>query len=208
MAEKKESLLSEIITKLPWTDFFWALFLPLNLMQIAFKNGKPLLGIELLSACCIIYFVYYLIRFKKVSLFPVFTLLITLEHFAVAFFKLPPQPAAWVNFLADAFSGIPFLITLFMAKPMILYFIDENSLKHIPEKIRQSPVYMQTWKIVTAIWGFAYIITAIMTAWMKNAHLHYTETFSMLTGWPMVAVLLIVSVIFPKYWLKKKFPGK
>lgn len=205
MADKKESLLNEIITKLPWTDFFWALFLPINLMQAGFHYGKPMLGIGLLAVCCISYFVYYLIRFKKVSLFPVFTLLVTLEHFAAAFVHGHPQLAAWMNFCADAFSGVPFLITLFLAKPMILYFIDEKSLEHIPEKVKQSPAYMQSWKIVTAIWGVSYLITASIVALLKNSHFAHVELVSMFTGWPMVMVLLIISVLFPKYWIKRNF---
>jgi hypothetical protein len=203
MENQKESLLHVIWTRLPWTDFFWALFLPMNLLSVGMYYKKPLVGIGLLSLCCIAYFVYYLIRFKKVSLFPVFTFVITMVHFFSSFLKAHPQTEKIIDICADAFPGLLFLVTLFMAKPMILYFIDESTLEKIPERIRKSPAYMKSWKIVTAMWGVAYVFTALLMAYLESIHFKGAGILSFLFGWPMVVALLIISVIFPISYMNK-----
>ncbi|MFH1452479.1 MAG: hypothetical protein ABIH00_00685 [Armatimonadota bacterium] len=192
--------LKAIIYYIPWTGFFWGVFLPVNLIYLFKYFNKPILGVYTALLCCALFFFIYYGITKKINVFPIVTFSMTSIAFISFFLRHHKYLYYAVLGSGDYMLGTIFLITILTPKPFILYFVDEDNLKKIPDIIRDSKYYLRAWKIVTAVWGLMYIKVSLVLTYLRFIHSKDFDYISFVTGWPMVLILLIFSVLFPHYY--------
>jgi len=192
-----------IRNSLPWRDFFIGLFIPLNLMYVFFHLRKPLLAVAVSVIWCIVFATIDYIMVKKVSVFPIMTGGMILVNFATSFLGAHPTLSLIIEALDNSLIGFVFLGSLLFTRPFILQFIDEEAIKRMPEKIRKTSYFMRTWRIVTAVWGIAYIASALFLTYLKAIHFPAVKSVDYFLGWPIVLLLLFFSVTFPRWYWKK-----
>jgi len=210
-AEKKEtqkySILGSIQRHIPWKDIFFGLFIPLNLLYGLMYLKMPLAALLVSLGSALLYCVVYLLIARKFSSLSLMTLAMILLGFFTSFLKGHPL----LYFLAEVFDkcivGFIFLASLLTAKPFVLYFIDEQTIARIPEKIRMSSYHLKAWRIITAVWGIAFVLAGALGTLLEAAHMRGAEVVGYCSGWPLVVVLFMFSVNFPHYYWQATYPA-
>ena len=196
-----KSLISLVAKSAPWRDFFTGLFIPLTLLQFFIGLKEPMLGIALASGWCVLMLIIDWVKTKKLSIFSLITLIMIILNTAPAFLKTHLNLQLYVKTGDNLiFAGI-FLISILMGKPFILNFVPKEAQEKIPEKVRATSYYMKSWNIVSAVWGFTYLLSSIILVYLesiKSPHIHFVD---FLFTWPIIMFLLVFSVLFPKMYM-------
>jgi hypothetical protein len=169
-----------------------------------------MLGVELALALCIVFFVVDTLRMKQLCVFPLITLfMITTQCGAGILSAKHPEWAStliYVPMLDNGVIALAFLLSAITRKPLIMVMLDPESLKSIPEKIRNSSYYLNAWRLVTLLWGVLYVIQPVVLLILHFHHLPGSSVLEYLFGWPFVAIFLVVSVMLPRWYWRKKMP--
>lgn len=206
----KPSPLNIIFTslpKVPWKDFLCGLFAPLILMQICGHFHAAVIGSILAIAWGLVFFVVDLIIRRQPNMFALITILMISTQFTAGMFAAHHSDWAstmqFVPILDNVILASLFFVSLLTKKPLILLFLGKETLESVPEKIRKSSYHLTGWRMVTLIWGILYAIQPIFHAYLIFHRSPIAEFIDNLFGWPVVVVLLILSVSLPRwYWIK------
>lgn len=194
-------LIKEVAKNAPWKDFFVGLFIPLNLLQVFVALKEPLVGVALASVWCILMLIIDWVKVKRLSIFSLITLIMILLNTAPAFLRLHFDLHLYVKAGDNLiFAGV-FLISILLGKPFILNFVPKEALEKIPEKIRATSYYMKSWNIVSAVWGFTYLLSCVIVLYLESIKSSHAHLADFIFTWPIVMFLLVFSVLFPKMYL-------
>ncbi|MEQ8169436.1 MAG: hypothetical protein ABRQ38_11110 [Candidatus Eremiobacterota bacterium] len=200
---KNKTFWTSLKENMPWKELFFGLIIPLNGLYIFLHFNKGLAGMVFVLIWYIILFTINIAVMKKVNIFAVITLFMILLNFFTSFFHSHPSLQIFVKAFDQAIFGFIFLGSILLAKPLVLRFVNKETLEKIPEKVKKSPYFLKTWNIVTAMWGIFYIITSLTIVYLGCFHKELEHTVDFYTGWPATLVLLVISIKFPEYYLRK-----
>lgn len=188
--------------RVPLMDILFGMFIPLNLFHLLMFLRKPLYAIFIPLFICLIYAFTNYVKTKKISVLAILTTLIILLNFGSSFLHGHKVSYLFIELLDNLIVGILFLVSLATPRPFALLFIEKETLSKIPEKIQKSPYYMNAWKIITAVWGITYVISALILLCLKLIKYKSIEIIDYIFGWPLLLLLIIFSVSFPYYYWK------
>jgi len=200
---KNRGFWTSLKENMPWRELLAGLIIPLNGLYIFLHFNRVLEGMVFVIIWYIILFTINIAVMKKVNIFAVITLIMILLNFFSSFFKSHPSLHIMVKALDQAVFGFIFLGSILLSKPLVLSFVNRETLERIPEKVKKSPYFLKTWNLVTAMWGIFYIITSLTIVYLGCFHKELEETVDFYTGWPATLVLLVISIKFPEYYLGK-----
>jgi hypothetical protein len=190
--------------KVPWKDIFWGMFVPLNIIHFLVVWGRPFEALCAGVLACILYNMVEYLRRKTCSLFALMVAAIILLNFGTSPLQKHEVLYLFVVGFDNSVVGIIFLLSLLTSKPVILLFLEEDVLNKIPDAVKATPYYMKAWRILTAIWGLTYVLSAIIVVLLKLVHARASSIVDYCFGWPMVVILFIFSVNFPHYYWEKR----
>lgn len=194
-------LIKEVAKNAPWKDFFTGLFIPLTLLQFFIGMKEPMLGVALASGWCLLMVIIDWVKTRKPAMFALITLVMIFLNTAPAFIKVHLNLELYVKTGDNLIFAVIFLVSIFMGKPFILNFVPKEALEKIPEKVRATSYYMKTWNIVSAVWGFSYLLSCIILLYLESIKSPHTHFVDFLFTWPIIMFLLVFSVLFPKLYM-------
>lgn len=195
------------LPNVPWNGFVFGLFVPLTLMHIGGLLGMPALGAVFAVSFCILFFCCEFVRTRQPNAFALITLFMIATQFAAKALaaRMPEHATALssVGIVDEASLAAIFFLSMWTKRPLVLLFLDRNVTEAIPPKIRRSSYYLTGWRLVTAIWGLLYAAQAMILAYLLSNEVPHAKAIEFIFGWPLVLVLLVVSVMLPRwYWTK------
>jgi hypothetical protein len=201
----KTSFCKSIKENLPWKDLLLGLFIPLNVLYAFLHFNKGLEGMIFVFVWYIVLFIVNLTVTKKANIFAIITFIMILLNFLTSFFKDHPSLHIIVKAADQAVFGFIFFGSLLLSKPIILQFVNKETMKKIPEKIQKTHYFLRAWNIITAMWGAFYILSAVIIIYIGTFDKELEKTVDFCTGWPATLLLLIFSIWFPKYYWRKNW---
>jgi hypothetical protein len=196
--------LQALAHRIPWFDIFMGLFIPLNTMHFLMYLKKPLAGVAVAFFWSLLYALLSFVIKKKPSMLGIMTAFMILINFAANFLVNHPVLFFVVEMLDNSLMGIAFLISLFAATPLVLIFIEKETLDRMPADIKKTPYYIRAWKIITGAWGISFVGMAMLLTVLKLHHSPLVGIVDVISGWPLVVALFGFSVTFPKYYWENK----
>jgi hypothetical protein len=193
-----------IVKRVPWLDILMGLFIPLNVMHYFIYLKKPLFGVSFAFFWCVIYAVIMGIIKKKPSMLGLMTAFMILINFGTSFIMNHPVLFFITEMLDNSIMGIIFLLSLFTRTPLVLLFVEKESLDRVPDNVKETPYYIKAWKIISAAWGVTFVGFAAILTLMKLHHSPFVGIVDIISGWPAVVLLFAFSVTFPKYYWESK----
>ena len=177
-------------------------------MQFLGVFHAPVTGVVVGLAWCVLFFLVDLTITRCPCIFPLMTSFMVSTQFAAgmhaAYHPKSALAMSPVTGIDNGLIALVFLGSLFTRRPLILFFLEEETLERIPEKIRKTIYFMKTWNQITVVWGMAYVIQSMLLTVLRVNHSPAEAVVDFLFGWPIVVILLIFSVMFPRwYWAKK-----
>ncbi|MEQ8225221.1 MAG: VC0807 family protein, partial [Candidatus Eremiobacterota bacterium] len=177
--------------------------IPLNGLYIFLHFNKGLAGMVFVLIWYALLFTFNIAVTKKVNVFAVITFIMILLNFFTGFLKNHPSLHIIVKAMDQGVMGLIFLGSILLSKPLVLRFVNKETLERIPEKVKKSPYFLKSWNIITAMWGIFYVITGLTIVYLGCFHKELEGTVDFYTGWPATLVLLVISIKFPEYYLRK-----
>jgi hypothetical protein len=102
-----------------------------------------------------------------------------------------------------AFYGALFLLSLFARRSIVQVFAETYSVK-VPAKVAASGYDRSAWRIVTAVWGAAYMVAAAALTACRMVSMKAAAAIDIVTNWPLTCALILFTVVFPRrYWTGK-----
>jgi hypothetical protein len=202
----KKTFWTPLKENMPWKDLFLGLLIPLNGLYIFLHFNKALAGMAFVIIWYIVLFSIDMVVTKRVSNLAIITFIMILLNFFTAFLTNHPSLHIIVKALDQGLLGFIFLGSILLSKPFVLQFVNKESIDKIPEKVKKSPYFLKTWNIVTAMWGIFYVMAGLIIVYLGCFHKELEHTVDFYTGWPATLILLVISIKFPEYYLRKKGP--
>jgi hypothetical protein len=190
------------IERFPWKDFFLGFFVPLNLLYVLMYFRQPLPAVTISFLWCLLYSLVEYFRSKRIIILAIMTAGMILINFATSFLAHHKFLYLIVEMLDNSIVGFIFLFSLFTARPFVLNFVDDATMKAIPDKIKNDQMFMNAWKVISAAWGIAYVASATVLTISKASHSHFTFVLDYLAGWPLAFILFVFSFSYPTFYWK------
>jgi hypothetical protein len=209
--EAKPNLMRRMVESLPgspWNDFLFGLVAPLTLLWTFAIQAKPAIGAAAALAWCGAVILLHLLRTRRFCLMAAICFAMVAARLAAATYVAHHPTADWLDWMAPAAANgllaLVFLVSTAGDRPLVVRFLDDETLEKIPEAIRRSPSYMTTWRHITLVWGAAYLLQALLVAAAHRMQWSWATAIDFALGWPAVLGLLALSVAYPRwYWARR-----
>lgn len=197
------------LPRIPWKGYLLGLFVPLNIVLIFKLLNNAMTGTYLAVGWCILFFLVDYVVARQVCVFPLITLFMIATQTAASMYAGYHHGSALVASLVpgidDLVVALFFLGSLMTQAPLILLFLDKESVDRLAAKYGKSPLFMLAWREITAVWGVWYIIQSVIVTCLRVTSSPAERAVDFLLGWPIVFLLLLFSVAFPAwYWTKEE----
>ncbi len=114
--------------------------------------------------------------------------------------------------IGDVLSSAVFLGSLLLPRSLLQIIVEEAGIGRFPEGFAQTPLYRRTWRIVTVVWGGAYLFKAVLLLLAQFGLLAPSlislETFlaaRTVSGWVFSMAATAFSFWFPgRYWRRSR----
>jgi hypothetical protein len=183
------------------------LFVPLNILLILKLLNNPMTGTYLALGWCILFFLTDYVVTRQVCVFPLITLFMIATQTAASmyagYYHGSALAASLVPGIDDFVVALFFLASLMTRVPLILFFLDKESVDRLAAKYGKSPHFMLAWRQITAVWGVWYIVQSVIVTYLRVTSSPAEKAVDFLLGWPIVFLLLLFSVAYPAwYWTR------
>jgi intracellular septation protein A len=187
----------------PWKDMTVGFLVPKAILFIGISWHMIFAGAAVAMAWSLAVCAITFIRARKVNIFAVCAVVLILARVVVILVSKSPALYLFAQALECALYAAAFFISLVFPRSIIQMFAEESGVR-IPEKIRVSTYYRKAWQIITAVWAGTYLCVAVGLVLLKLGSLKSVAVIDMLASWPITAILVAFTVIFPRrYWTEK-----
>ena len=205
MEEKSLSLWESLLKSFPWKDMTLGFLIPKIIFLYGLSQKMPFLwGGIALTWCAVIFFMGH-VKTRKVNIFAILGVVMILIRIIVVITQRDPRMYLFLLAMDNIIIGAICIVSLFFRRSIMQLFAESMDTR-VPEKIKQSVYYSMAWRIVTAVWGLVYVLFSLALVLLKANNLKIVGTIDMLASWPLMFVLFIFSIQFPK-WYWKKYAG-
>jgi len=186
---------------MPWRDFIVGMLVPLLLLQFVSLPSVPLLGVYCLLFWLITLIVVTWVRTRKVIVFSVITLIVSITVIAGRFLS-PVHPIfTLIPSLDASIIGLIFVGSMLTPRPFVISLVGKETLERTEKKFGKSKFFYKAWFDVNIMWGMFYIIQGLIISYVMILNLQLGKIMDLLFSWPAVLVLLYISVDHPRrYW--------
>lgn len=197
---KPQSTSQIFMQNFPWKDVVLGFLVPKAIFLYGLNRKAPFFWGAIAIAWCIAVFLISQLRSHKVNIFALLGLTLILVRIVVVIAQRNPRLYLILIALDEFIFGFIFLASLFFRRSVIEFFADVIGIK-APEKIRRSKFYSQAWRIVSAVWGVAYLLFAIALVLLNVNDLKIVGKIDMFAWLPLLVILFIFTIVFPRwYW--------
>lgn len=198
---KNQSMLKSIFNK----DFIVSAIIPVIIFSLFDRNGMTMNGIILCGSWSIGVVVINFIKKHQINALAMMSATFSGIGLVGTIISKNPTfyfiaPIAQNMLIAAVFFG-----SLYFKKPLIQIIVEQSYLKNVPEVIKGNPKYKVNWEILTAAWGILNITEAVLKIILLNVvSISSYYAISTVCGNVLDSSLLIFSILFSKWYLKKK----
>jgi len=205
MEKKSSSLWESLLKSFPWKDMTLGFLIPKMIFLYGLSRKMPFFwGGIALTWCAVIFFMGH-VKTRKVNIFAILGVVMILIRIIVVIAQRDPRIYLFLLAMDNIIIGVICIVSLFFRRSIMQLFAESMDTR-VPEKIKQSVYYSMAWRIVTAVWGLVYVLFSLALVLLKANNLKIVGTIDMLASWPLMIVLFIFSIQFPK-WYWKKYVG-
>lgn len=190
----------------PWKDVTLGFLIPKMIFLYGLNRKAPFFWGGIAITWCIVVFLIGQRRTRKVNIFAILSVVLILVRILVVIAQRDPRLYLILVALDELIFGLIFLVSLFFRCSIIELFVDYLGIK-VPEEILRSKYYSRTWRIITAVWGCAYLLFALVLALLNVNDLKAVGRIDMFAWLPVLVVLFIFTIVFPR-WYWKKIAGR
>lgn len=196
------------LPRIPWKGYLLGLFVPVNIVLIFKLFNNVMTGTILALGWCILFFLADYVGARQVCVFPLITLFMIATQTAGSVYAGYHQGSALAASLVPGIDylvvALLFLGSLMTRAPLILLFLDKESVNRLAAKYGKSPHFMLAWRQITAVWGVWYIVQSVIVTYLRVTSSPAERAVDFLLGWPIIFLLLLFSVAYPAwYWTRR-----
>ena len=182
-SEKKKRKANMLVLLAPWIVIWTAIAINAKLGGI--------MGISLAAALPLLWLVFQPVVFEQISV-PVVT--------GLSLAVLLGTDAHIIMPVSYAVFGIMWLVSVFMSTPLTAYYSAAN---YGDEKAMENPLFVHTNRILTAIWGVLFLITAVWTYFLMRTDISvYTGLINSVCPVLMGVFTAWFQKWYPAHWAK------
>lgn len=187
---------------IPWKAMTFGLLIPKGILFLGISLNMLFPGAVLATLWCLAVSTATYLKERKLNIFALFALAMIFLRVVVIMASRSPALYLIAQALDSALYGLIFLISLLFPRPLI-QLLAEASGVIIPEAIRKSPYYEKAWRIITGVWGLAFIFLALILAILKMSSLKSVVMVDMLASWLPTIAMIVFTILFPKWYWKR-----
>ncbi|MDD5596235.1 MAG: hypothetical protein PHY94_08365 [Candidatus Omnitrophica bacterium] len=202
MGQKDPTLWESLLNSFPWSDMIMGFLIPKMIFLYGLNRKMPFLWGGIALVWCVVVFFMKHVKSHKVNIFAILGVVMILIRIIVVIAQRDPRMYLFLLALDNIIIGVICIVSLFF-RSSIMQFFAESLNTRVPEKIKQSVYYPRAWRIVTAVWGLVYVLFSLALVLLQANNLKLVGTIDMLASWPLMIVLFIFSIQFPKWYWKK-----
>jgi intracellular septation protein A len=191
------------LSLMPWWNFIPSMFIPLTIMDIARIFQAGLLGAGIAMVWLIIFAVLSYVLKREVNVFAIITFLVTATHVMAAFLSRTSPFFDLVPSLDNFIIGLIFVGSMLRPRPFVMSLVGKDTIQRTEAKFGQSKYFFKAWFDINIIWGLFYIFQGIVVSYTLALQMETGEIFDFIFSWPIVLVLLYLSIDYPhRYWTR------
>ena len=188
----------------PWKDVIVGFLIPKVIFLYGLNRKLPFFWGGIAIAWCIAVFFIGRARTHKTNIFAVLALALILVRIFVVIAQRDPRMYLVLVALDEFIFGVIFLFSLFFRRSIIEVFADASGVK-APEEIKRSKYYSEAWRIVTAVWGVAYLLFGMVLVLLNVNDLKIVGKIDMFAWLPLLVILFIFTIVFPRWYWKNNY---
>jgi len=202
--KKHYSTWESIKKDFPWRSFILGLLIPKMIFYICWHYQMIKIGAIVSLLWCVTYFVIDYLKIRKIEWFALLGMAMILIRITSILARHSPALYLIVEAIDNALIGIIFLGSLLFPRPLIQVFVDKADVK-IPDVLRKSPYYRKAWMIVTAAWGLANVVLAVILLCLRMKNPEAAKAFDAFSGWPTTILLMVFTFKFPRWYFARNW---
>lgn len=200
-SSKNQSMFKSIFNK----DFIVSAIIPVIIFSFFDKKGMTISGIILSGVWSIGVVAINFIKEHQINALAIMAA--TFSGIGLVGTIISKNPTFY--FIAPIAQNIliaaVFLGSLCFKRPLIQIIVEQSYLKNDSKAIKNNPKYKANWKILTTAWGILNITEAVLKIILLNVvSMSSYYAISTVCGNVLDSALLIFSILFSKWYLKKK----
>lgn len=203
--QKKQTWISLFVGNFPLGKFIRSGVIPLLIFYIFHRHGRPLVGAVLAGSWGLAVVGAVYLRSRKIDIIAVLAAIMAVIQIIITIITNSPFFYLASAAIERAAYGLVFLSSIAISRPLLqLLAEDTMGPDRFDNDFRQTRQYKKAWIILTAVWGGAFLLMALV---LVPAQLYLSMeaflTLRLLSGWPIITTLIAFSFWFPGwYWLR------
>jgi len=201
-SKKVPSTFQVFMQSFPWKDIILGFLIPKIIFLYGMSTKMPFVWGAIAILWCVAVFFISQVRTHKANIFAVLALVLILVRIVVVMSGRSPRMYLVLIALDEILFGAIFMISLLFKRSIMEILATEIGVR-APDEIIRSKYYSKVWRIVTAVWGIAYLLFALLLMSLNVKDLDIVGKIDMFGWLPLLVVLFIFTIIFPqRYWKK------
>ncbi len=192
----------ELVTKnIPLADLTMAFVIPKVIFNLMASRDMVVPGLLIGVSWAVGYGIYRRLRVRKTDWFAVLAVFMLIGKALSHFRSLAGIDEVLALALDSFIFGAVFLISVFTSRSLVEFFVESSNASGIPDIVKETPYYSNTWIICSIVWGSVNLILGGLIIYLGHRDMELARTVDSLSGLPATIVLISFCVGFPRwYW--------